>query len=129
MSPKNLSREELERIYETKTFLLNNLNRKFTAARLARHAAMNMEKFREVFCYVFGYRVAEYILEARMQLGYFLLRHTGKTIKEIATLSGYRYSKNFMLAFKKHFGITAGAVRIQNQAVHCKDNRDIGSHS
>jgi AraC-like DNA-binding protein len=110
MSPKELTAEEIQRIYQTKSFLLNNLRRKFTVYQLARHAAMNTVKFREGFYLLFHYQVGVYIKEARMQYAYFLLRHTDKPIKEVARLAGFGRTKNFMQAFKKYFGVTAGRV-------------------
>ena len=111
MSPHEITNEEIQRLYQVKTYLLNHLHQRHTVKQLARGAAMNESKFREAFYMVFSYVVQDYIIEARMQLGFFLLKHTNKAIKEIAWLAGYRQSKNFMNAFKKYFGITAMTVR------------------
>lgn len=111
MSPKEFTKDEIQRIYLTKTYLLNNLDKKLTISQLAMKSALNKQRFREGFYLLFSYDVDDYIKEARMQLGFLLLKHTDKTMKEIAWLTGFVYSKNFMTAFRKWFGVTAGSVR------------------
>ena len=111
MSPKEITKEEIQRIYETKTYFLNHLHQQWTVAQLARRSAMNTEKFRRGFYLIFEYQVQAFMTEARMRLGLFLLQHTKKTIKDIASRTGYRHYNNFLKAFKKHFGVTAQSVR------------------
>ena len=111
MSPKDLSPAEVQRIYETKGWMLNHLHQPFTTKKLAQRAAMNERKFREAFHYLFEITIGEYVHEARMQTGIILIRLTGNPIKMIAAQTGYRYTKNFMIAFKRRFGRTPREVR------------------
>jgi len=111
MSPVPLSPEEIQRIYQTKTYLLNHLHQKITVRALSRNAALQEAKLNEGFVQLFGMPAGQYLLEARKLLGSFLLQHTDKPIKEVASLSGYRYTKSFMAAMKKRFGKTALQLR------------------
>ena len=105
MSPKEITKEEIQRIYETKTYLLNHLHKKFTIRQLARKAAIGEQRFKDGFAFLFGMAVGEYIHEARMQTAKLLLRNTKKSIKEISLLCGYRQARNFSSAHKMFFRI------------------------
>lgn len=112
MSPKEFTKDEIQRIYLTKTYMLQHLHKKLTVAQLARHAALNKQKFREGFYFVFSYDVNTYLKEARMQTAFILLRHTKRTMKDIASLTGYGIHKaNFLTAFRKWYGVSAGSIR------------------
>jgi AraC-like DNA-binding protein len=111
MSPVPLTPEEIQRIYQTKSFVLNQLYRSLTVKEVSRHAALSRNKLQEGFIQLFGLPVAYYIHQSRMLLGYFLLAHTSKPIKEVAHLTGFRYSKNFMTSFRKFFNETPNAIR------------------
>jgi AraC-like DNA-binding protein len=111
MSPKKLSRDEEQRIYAVKSYVINNLHQKFTVRQLARKAALGEQRFRDGFYHLFRMHVGQYIHATRMQTARFLLTHTDKTIKEIASLTGYRNTDNFLRAFKHFFGTTAGVLR------------------
>jgi transcriptional regulator GlxA family with amidase domain len=105
MSPRELTGEEKERIYSVKAYLLNHLNQQFTITKLAKMAALGEQKFKDGFYILFERRVGEYVHEARMGLGKFLLTKTDKSIKEIAAVCGYSKARNFSSAYKKFFGV------------------------
>jgi len=46
-----------------------------------------------------------------MQTARQLLNESGRSIKEIASLTGYRSVNSFIKAFKKMFGVTPGDFR------------------
>jgi transcriptional regulator GlxA family with amidase domain len=111
MSPKAFTKEEKARLFQTKTFLLTHLQEDLDVARLARHAALGSQRFMDGFALLFDYTPGRYLHEARMQTGLVLLKHTDKTVKEIAALCGYRHYKNFLTAFKSFFGRRPSDVR------------------
>ena len=111
MSPKQLTQEEAQGIYSVKTYILNHLHEKFTIQQLSRKAALGEQKFKDGFQSLFGTNVGAFVHEARMHTAKFLLTETDKTIKKIASLVGYSTTENFLRAFKKKFGITAGSLR------------------
>ncbi|MBO9681052.1 MAG: helix-turn-helix transcriptional regulator [Flavisolibacter sp.] len=111
MSPKELTREERERIHSVKMYLLNHLDQQFTVEQLARRAALGIQKFKDGFYTLFEMPVGAYIHEARMKQGRVLLRNSDKSIKEIAMLCGYSKARNFSSAYKKFFGVRPGEER------------------
>lgn len=116
MSPKALTNEERKAIYRTKSFLLNHLHQKPSIQTLARNAGMTAEKFSFSFKQLFGMSIQVYTHASKMQLAYFLLLHTERPIKEIAKITGYAHTQNFMHAFKQFFGCTAASVAAQRES-------------
>jgi AraC-like DNA-binding protein len=110
MSPKAFTAEEKERLQQTKNYLLNHLHVAVPVKQAARRAAMGEQRFKDGFQLLFLYTPGRYLHEARMQTALVLLRHTDKTIKEIAALCGFRHYKNFLTAFKKFYGETTGEL-------------------
>ncbi|RYZ48689.1 MAG: AraC family transcriptional regulator [Sphingobacteriales bacterium] len=111
MSPKAYSRDEQERILKTKSYLLNHLHCPLRLSDLTRHAAMGEQRFKDGFRLLLGYTPGDYLHQARMRTARALLRHTDRPIKEIAALCGYQHYKNFLTAYRRFFGETAGASR------------------
>jgi transcriptional regulator GlxA family with amidase domain len=114
MSPKELTKEEGQRIYAVKTYILNHLEQPFTVRQLAQKAALGEQKFKEAFYLLLEMTVGEYIHEARMKLGKFLLKQSDKSIKEIAGICGYKKARNFSSAYKKFFGMSPREERYGN---------------
>jgi transcriptional regulator GlxA family with amidase domain len=111
MSPKELTKEEQERLHHVKTMIVNEVDKPFTIKQLARRAALGEQRFKDGFSQLFGMSAGAYILATKMQTARFLLTHTERTMKEIAALCGYKRYKNFLKAYKKHFGVTPGSQR------------------
>lgn len=111
MSPKELSNEEKDRLYVVKTYLLNHLNEAFPISRLSKMPLMSQSKFKDAFYRLFEMKVGEFIHEARMQTGRFLLRNTDKSIKEVAAYCGYSRARNFSTAYKKFFRVKPNSDR------------------
>jgi transcriptional regulator GlxA family with amidase domain len=103
MSPRELTKEERERIDAVKTYVLNHLHQQFTIQQLARRAVLSIQKFKEGFYVLHGMPAGNYIHEARMKQGKFLLMNSDKSIKEIGALCGYSKARNFSSAYKKFF--------------------------
>ena len=112
MSPQALTAAEEQRLYATKTYLLNHLHQRITVRQMAQYSALGQQKFRDGFYRLFQMPVKDYLHEARMQTARVLLVHTDKPIKAIAGSCGYRYYKNFITAYRKTFGRTPSAERV-----------------
>ena len=110
MSPRPLSKEEKAKLFAAKTHLLLHLHEDLPQEKLCRIAGLGRRKLKEGFVELFGRLPMAYLYETRLQFGLFLLRHTDKTIKEIAAICGYRERSNFSRAFKQFFGVTPGSV-------------------
>jgi AraC-like DNA-binding protein len=111
MSPKELTREERQRIDDVKTYVINHLHKQYTIERLSKRAAAGIQKFKDGFYELYGMPAGKYIHEARMKLAKLLLKSSDKSIKEIAALCGYSRARNFSSAYKKFFGLRPGEER------------------
>ncbi|MCW3074280.1 MAG: helix-turn-helix transcriptional regulator [Flaviaesturariibacter sp.] len=89
----------------------HHLHTSFTMTDLCRRSGMNAHKLNEGCIHFLDQRPMRFIAACRMSMALFLLRHTDQPIKEISFAVGFRYTKNFMLAFKLYWGRTAGQVR------------------
>jgi AraC family transcriptional regulator len=111
MSRERFTHEEQARLLQTKAYLHNHLHQRLTIAQLARRSAMCPKRFKEGFQLFFGYLPGEYVHRARLLTAQVLLRQTRKPIKEIASLCGYRYYKNFLTAYRRFFGERASKAK------------------
>ena len=111
MSPRAFTKDERERLQLGLSYLLNHLHQQVTVTQLARCAAMGEQRFKDGFQLLFGHTPGAYLHKARLHTSLVLLKHTDKTIKEIASLCGYAHYKNFLTAFKRFFGHTPNQIR------------------
>ena len=70
-------------------------------------------KLKNGFRELFGNGVYEYLRSERMQMARSLLNESNRSIKEIASMTGYRSVNSFIKAFKKLYGVTPGDFRKQ----------------
>lgn len=105
---------ETARIHEARTILQNSLASKPpTLKALTKLVALNALKLKTGFKYYFHAAPFEWLLEAKMQEAKRLILTTNKPIKEICTLVGYPRTTNFITAFRRRFGVTPRAMRLQ----------------
>ncbi|MCB1949768.1 AraC family transcriptional regulator [Nitrosomonas sp.] len=82
----------------------------WSLAALAGIANMSRTRFAETFKRVSGWSPMQYLAWWRMQLAWSLL-HSGKHVANVADEVGYKSEAAFSRVFRKHFDISAGAVR------------------
>lgn len=80
-------------------------SRSWTAARLAKEAALSRSAFFERFRRTVGVAPMEYLLAWRMALAKSLLRRKEGSITEVAERVGYRSAGTFTIAFTRHVGL------------------------
>ncbi|MGN7787056.1 helix-turn-helix transcriptional regulator [Niabella sp. 22666] len=103
---------EVAKIYEARQILENTLDKKVPTIReLSRAVALNEFKLKKGFRQLFHSSIFDWALHQKMLNAKEMLEDTRKPMKEIAQLAGYQKVTNFIIAYKKHFGITPGAVR------------------
>ncbi len=103
---------EIARIYEAKSLLEKYIDRKPpTIKELSKMVALNEFKLKQGFKKFFNSGIFEWISTEKMYRAKKLLEETNKPIKEVAALSGYPRTTNFITVFRKQFGITPGAIR------------------
>ena len=107
----NYTHYEVEGIQAAGEMIRKNLRYHFIIRDIAQKVGMNEYKLKNGFRELFGNGVYEYLRTERMQEARALLVDHGRSIKEIAALTGYRSVNSFIKAFKKKFGQTPGEFR------------------
>lgn len=101
---KQLKEEELNKMQEIKTILLENINTQIPLRTLAHMVGTNEFNLKRNFKIAYGNTVYGYLNNHKMELAKTMLIEKDFTIAEIATKIGYKYATHFSSAFKKYFG-------------------------
>jgi AraC-like DNA-binding protein len=107
----NYNHYEIDSIQAARDMIRKNIRYHFVIREIAQKVGMNEFKLKNGFRELFGNGVYEYLRGERMQVARQLLGEPGRTIKEIASLTGYRSVNSFIKAFKKMYGVTPGDFR------------------
>lgn len=83
----------------------------YSLAELAAMYHVSKGTLMQQFKAVYQISIHQYLLQQRLQKACMLLRETDDKIIVIARNCGFRSEKHFMLLFKKHFSMSAGAYR------------------
>jgi AraC family transcriptional regulator, regulatory protein of adaptative response / methylphosphotriester-DNA alkyltransferase methyltransferase len=96
-------------------------HRDLTPGEVARRIATSRRQLQRVFAEVGGTTFTDYVTRVRLERAAELLRRDPRPLPEIARAVGYRSPSGFAVAFRRHHGVTPGAVRGagrgRNQAV------------
>jgi AraC-like DNA-binding protein len=103
-APKPLKEEELCKMQEVKSILLDNINTQIPLRTLAHMVGTNEFNLKRNFKIAFGNTVYGYLNNYKMELAKNMLIEKDFTISEIAAKIGYKYATHFSSAFKKYFG-------------------------
>jgi AraC-like DNA-binding protein len=107
--PIRMSEKEIERIYEARDTILQNLAKEWTILELARSVGLTQYKLKAGFQHLFGTSVAVYQRDARMEKARLLLQDVSLSLPVIASMVGYTNPNSFSLAYKNYFGISPAA--------------------
>jgi AraC-like DNA-binding protein len=107
----NYNHYEIDSIQAARDMIRKNIRYHFVIREIAQKVGMNEFKLKNGFRELFGNGVYEYLRSERMQTARQLLNESGRSIKEIASLTGYRSVNSFIKAFKKMYGVTPGDFR------------------
>jgi len=107
----NYNHYEMDRIQAAREMIRKNIRYHFVIREIAQKIGMNEFKLKNAFRELFGIGVYEYLRSERMQVARQLLEEPGRSIKEIASMIGYRSVNSFIKAFKQMFGVTPGDFR------------------
>lgn len=107
--PSRLTEKEIERIYEARDTILQNLAREWTMKELARSVELTQYKLKSGFTELFGTTLAVYQRDARMEKARLLLQDPSLSLPVIASMVGYTNPNSFSLAYKNYFGISPAA--------------------
>ena len=82
-----------------------------TLSDLSKKCGLSARTLNNDFKKEFGESIYAYIKDQRLAQAHAALIETDTPIKVIAARVGYAHVTNFMLAFKKKFGYSAGSLR------------------
>ena len=91
---------------KAKELILNNLDKAYSLAELARQVGSNKTTLNMEFRRTYGTSVFEYLRIHRLEHAKALLETKKLNVTQTAFEVGYEHPKNFARAFKNHFGIS-----------------------
>ncbi|MEO1433413.1 MAG: AraC family transcriptional regulator [Cyanobacteria bacterium J06633_8] len=97
---------DIERIYQAREILFNNLETPPSLINLARVVGLNDYKLKQGFQEVFGTTVFGCLQQQRLEKAKILLEDSTLNVTAIAQRVGYASPSSFHRAFKKHFGFS-----------------------
>jgi len=107
----HLKRYDLEKIYEAREYLLQNMENPPTLKELAHKMGINDYKLKKGYRQVFGTTIFGDFHRHRMEKAMECLLEKKMSIADTAMLTGYQDPPNFIRAFKIYFGSPPGEVR------------------
>ena len=107
----SLSSEDIDRIYDASTILLQRLANPPSLMELARLVGLNDYKLKQGFRHVFGTTVFGYLQTYRMERAKQLLAEPTLKIAGVAQAIGYANQSHFCQMFKQQFGMTPWCYR------------------
>ena len=103
--------EEIEKLFNAKEIIVNNLNAPPSLSELSKMIGTNNNKLKKNFKELFGVPVFKYLQNERLTKAYDLLRSDEKNVQEVAWFVGYESLSSFSNAFQKKFGYRPSEVK------------------
>lgn len=107
------SRRDLDRAREAHHILLTCLADPPDLIELSRRVGVNRNKLNRCFRQLYGNTVFGVLRDARLAKAKSLLARTELSLAEISFKVGYNNQANFTTAFRRKFGLTPGAARLE----------------
>jgi AraC-like DNA-binding protein len=102
---------DIECIKKAKALIDADISKHITITFLSEKVGIGNTKLKRGFKQLFGMGLYTYLRKQRMEKAAELIRETNRTIKGIAKATGFRYSSNFISAFKSYHGMPPGKYR------------------
>ncbi len=96
-------------------YIKRNLDKDLSLISLASLLSFNPSYLSRMHREVTGVKLSDYICRARIEHAKGLLKHTNKTVTQIATSVGYDNSGCFTRVFRRHEGISPREYRALNK--------------
>ncbi|MDN3655768.1 AraC family transcriptional regulator [Ferruginibacter paludis] len=107
----SLTDDEVQRLIKVEQLLINNLGETPpTIDEFSKLVSMSSTKLKKSFKGIYGDSIYAYYQKVRMQKARELLMSGKYKVNEAASTIGYQNTSNFIMAFKKQFGISPGEV-------------------
>lgn len=112
--PVKLSDYDIECLEKARQLIDQDKRVHHTIEEIAHSVGMGTTRLKEGFKQYYGVGLYGYLLTKRMELAKQLLLERRHTIKYIAHATGFAYTSNFTVAFKKRFGVTPGRFGVHS---------------
>ena len=110
----SLKRSDIDKIYQAKEILINNIAEPPTLIDLAKQVDIHHMKLKQGFKKLFKTTPFAYLREYRLEMAQNLLLERKSSVLSVASAVGYSNSSHFAAAFKQKFGISPKACRLGN---------------
>ena len=101
-----LKRSEIDKIYQAKEILINNIAEPPSLINLAQQLKIHHMKLKQGFRELFDTTPFAYLREYRLEMARNLLLENKMSVLSVAAMVGYSNSSHFAAAFKQKFGIS-----------------------
>ncbi len=99
---------QLRRVME---YVTANLDRDLRLEEIAQEVSLSPFHFAREFRALTGQSPYQYLLDQRMDRAKSLLKNSAWTVQEVAQMTGFHSSVNFVRSFRQRLGVTPGAWR------------------
>ncbi|MGA0557886.1 helix-turn-helix domain-containing protein [Larkinella sp. VNQ87] len=104
-SARGLRPADVERLFQARALLIEDLRQTITVGQLARHIGFSEAKLRTHFPRLFGNSIYQYLQQTRVERACDLLQSRRYSVSEVGFLVGYSSLSHFTKAFRKHTGV------------------------
>lgn len=98
-------------VSKAQQYIEQNLHLNLSRRDVAKHVFLNVDYLDRCFRNELGVSISQYTLQKKLELAKELLRHTSKSISDIAAAIGYNNLSSFSYMFKHETGITPMTYR------------------
>ena len=109
-----LKQSEIDKIYQAKEILINNIAEPPTLIDLAQQVEIHHMKLKQGFKELFATTPFAYLREYRLEKARNLLLESKSSVLSVALAVGYSNSSHFAAAFKQKFGISPKNCKSEN---------------
>jgi len=110
-----LSSGDVERLYESRRLLFENMEAPPTIREIARAVGINEFKLKKGFRKIFNCTPFQALRAHRMEQARNMLNGADMTVGEVASRVGYTNMSHFTTAFRNQFGVTPGSLLIHDR--------------
>lgn len=111
--PKPLLKpDELDRMEEIRSILINNMDRQLSLKTLAHMVGTNEFNLKKQFKAAYGTTVYGYLNQYKMEQAKAMLIQGDSRISEVSGKMGYKHATHFTSAFKKYFGYLPNKIKM-----------------
>lgn len=100
-----------KRILKAQLFIEENLDEDLKLEAVAQVAGISPFHFHRIFKGISGETLAAYVRRVRLEQAAILLKHTERSVTDIAFGAGYQTHESFTRAFQRRFGISPSQMR------------------